>query len=269
MFIENLTVGADPELFVKAGRHFLSGHLFECGTKAEPMKTKHAYIQNDGIALEINIKPARSRDEFVTNCNNALSDLRSFINRTNDKAELVARPSIFFGRKRLQALPPMAKILGCTPDYVAGSEEPNFPPDSDAPFRTGAGHIHIGWTEDADTSTGGDHFKLCTKIVQEMDYFVGLPSMLWDKDARRRTLYGKAGTFRVKPYGLEYRTLSNAWLRNNNLMGFVYQQTVRCMHSAQSGRSLFHYWGYTAANYINGNDLSWTTKKSLVQELEK
>ncbi len=38
---------------------------------------------------------------------------------------------------------------------------------------------------------------------------------MYDKDTERRGMYGKAGAFRPKPYGVEYRTLSNAWLSND------------------------------------------------------
>ena len=51
-----------------------------------------------------------------------------------------------------------------------------------------------------------------------MDFFLGLPSVLYDADTERRKLYGKAGAMRYKPYGVEYRTLSNAWLKNKNRM---------------------------------------------------
>ena len=36
--------------------------------------------------------------------------------------------------------------------------------------------------------------------------------LLMHNDPLRRKLYGRAGRFRVKPYGLEYRTLDNYWL---------------------------------------------------------
>ena len=35
----------------------------------------------------------------------------------------------------------------------------------------------------------------------DIDAYVGLPSILYDTDAERRKLYGKAGCFRLQPYG--------------------------------------------------------------------
>jgi hypothetical protein len=81
--LPNLTIGADPELFVRRGRHFISGHLFPCGTKDSPMPTAHGMIQNDGLALELNIRPARTQDEFVTNVSGALGDLSRRMSTTS------------------------------------------------------------------------------------------------------------------------------------------------------------------------------------------
>lgn len=54
-----------------------------------------------------------------------------------------------------------------------------------------------------------------------MDLFCGIPSVLIDrsKDAKiRRMLYGKAGDFRKPNYGLEYRSLSNFWIKSPYLV---------------------------------------------------
>ena len=52
-----------------------------------------------------------------------------------------------------------------------------------------------------------------------MDYTLGLDSLLLDSDTRRRSMYGRAGSFRFKEYGIEYRTLSNFWIKNNKSIG--------------------------------------------------
>jgi hypothetical protein len=50
-----------------------------------------------------------------------------------------------------------------------------------------------------------------------------------DYDKQRRLLYGKAGAFRFKTYpngdfGAEYRTLSNFWIADLELVKFIYAQ---------------------------------------------
>ena len=61
-----------------------------------------------------------------------------------------------------------------------------------------------------------------------MDYAIGVPSVLIDSDKARRRLYGKAGSMRHKPYGVEYRTLSNFWLNSDELTSWVYDRTLWC-----------------------------------------
>jgi hypothetical protein len=266
--LPNLTIGADPELFVRRGRHFISGHLFPCGTKDSPMPTAHGMIQNDGLALELNIRPARTQDEFVTNVSGALGDLREFVKSHDDKAELVARPSVFFGKSKLRTLPPYVYDLGCTPDYNAyyrhgTAETPK--PDFRTPFRTGAGHIHIGWADDINPDTPA-HKRHCAWIALYLDLFLGCPSVLWDKDTRRRQMYGAAGSFRPKYYGLEYRVLSNAWVGNEQLTRYVYQQTVKACR-AFIRRNAFIFSPSRVRDIINTSDTEWRRKYPDYEEM--
>jgi len=63
-------------------------------------------------------------------------------------------------------------------------------------------------------------------VIKALDAYLGLPSVLFEKDGMRRTLYGKAGAYRPTPYGVEYRVLSNFWLTEEKYMRWVYQQVV-------------------------------------------
>ena len=38
-------------------------------------------------------------------------------------------------------------------------------------------------------------------MLQYIDAYVGIPSIIYDTDAERRKLYGKAGCFRLTKYG--------------------------------------------------------------------
>jgi hypothetical protein len=49
-------------------------------------------------------------------------------------------------------------------------------------------------------------------IVRCLDTVIGLQSLFLDEGKERRKLYGRAGCMRKKPYGLEWRTLSNFWV---------------------------------------------------------
>lgn len=254
-----LTVGADPEVFVRVRDVFVSGHTFPCGTKETPRRVDNGFVQVDGCALEFNVSPSETKAEFVDNTIKVFRDLNNLVRSINPEASLVAQPTVTFGQEYLSSLPKKVTCLGCNPDWNAYTLVENSPPDSDRPFRTGSGHVHIGFTEDANP-LATDHLKKCANIAKELDYFLGLPSLMWDTDTERRCLYGRPGAFRPKPYGMEYRVLSNAWLRSKKTMEIVYDQTVRgVMRSLVSKKKpLYEKYGMLASELILGNTSGWT-----------
>lgn len=56
-----------------------------------------------------------------------------------------------------------------------------------------------------------------------MDLYLGVPSVILDSASKdRRLLYGKAGCFRNKPYGVEYRSLSNFWAFERKYINWIF-----------------------------------------------
>jgi hypothetical protein len=260
-------VGADPELFVKQGDRFLSGHLFPCGTKAVPTPTKHGAVQVDGIALEFNVKPSATRSEFITNLKNVLGDLNEIVDRHYPGAKLESIPTAEVGMEFLNSLPEINRELGCNPDYNAYSLGQNPSPNAQLPFRTGSGHVHIGFKEfDESLLESREHFEYCARIARQLDFFLGLPSLSWDTDSRRRELYGQAGAFRPKPYGLEYRVLSNKWVDDEYLVGFVYDQTEKAMNLIEQNYDLTAQFGGYARESINSGNTGWLEDRPDIAE---
>lgn len=223
------------------------------------METKNGAIQIDGLALECNVRPASTREDFISNMEGVKKDLTEFLHQFSPEAKLVAAPSIFWGRKRLSGFPTHATALGCQPDYNAWDDGNRNPtPDPNQQFRTGAGHVHVSWTEGENTRSKA-FLATCCKIVKELDYTLGLPSLLWDQDNRRRSLYGKAGAFRPKPYGLEYRVLSNKWTEKPKHIGWVFDTTIKTVERVLGGweNSFSHRFGQLAQTCINNNNNRW------------
>lgn len=229
-----LLIGADPEVFVKdkQGR-FRSAHGLIPGTKKEPYKVKNGAFQVDGMALEINIDPADTDDRFVYNIGSVLRQLAAAV----PDYELAIVPTAKFHGNHMRHQPEEALELGCEPDFNAYTERENPRPNGNVNFRTGAGHVHVGFTQGADPKDP-EHFQRCLTLVKYLDAFLGIPSLSWDKDQLRRSLYGKAGAFRPKSYGLEYRTLSNAWLKDERLVRYVFNQCVAAVEFLKSGKRL-------------------------------
>ena len=220
----NILVGADPELFLfNEDGDPISAHDIVPGTKKHPYPVECGAVQVDGTAVEFNIDPASSEDEFVNNINTVMGVLSSRVPFEMRPIPTVEFPVDYFDNK----IPGVAKMLGCDPDFNAWSLTRNDSPgDPSNPMRTAGGHIHIGYTKNQ-SITNMDNILKAAAIARSMDKHVGIPSLLWDKDTKRRAMYGCAGAFRVKPYGMEYRVLSNAWLGSEELMRKVYQLSVK------------------------------------------
>lgn len=208
--MSELTFGCDPELFLRNKKtgEFVSAHGVIPGSKKEPFKVNKGAVQVDGMAVEFNIDPVKTGEEFAFSVKAVLEQLSEMV---GPDLELVAKPTVHFSDEVFAAQPPEALELGCEPDYNAYTGEQNTPPNGAAKFRTGAGHIHIGWCEDVAVDDP-EHVQVCRIVVQQLDYYLGVVSHQWDDDKDRRQLYGAKGAYRVKPYGVEYRPLSNAWL---------------------------------------------------------
>lgn len=254
-------VGADPELFLKsADGKFLSAHNLIPGSKHEPFKVAGGAVQVDGMALEFNILPAPDQYAFVNGVQGVLGVLRKMIPK---EMSFAIEPVAKFDKEYFDKQPAAAKMLGCDPDYNAWTMEMNRPPDNTQPMRTAAGHIHVGWGDNLD---GTEHIDSCSMLIKQLDYFLGVPSIFLEVPNERREMYGKAGCFRPKKYGAEYRVLSNFWLKNSATMTWVYKNTVGAFKALTKGQNLPEIYGDEARKIIDNSDI--VRAKSLVKELQ-
>lgn len=256
-----ILVGADPELFMK---HPDSGAFISAddldggpripGTKWEPHKVPFGAVQIDGTALEFNIDPASTVDEFIHH----ITEVRKTISAMVPGYNVVAEPVARFDADYLKfQVPSHACELGCNPDYNGWTQTVNPRPDPQGkPFRTASGHLHIGWTEGQDVEDK-EHFLKCCKLARQLDNYLGMYSLLWDADGTRRSLYGKAGAFRPKSYGFEYRVLSNRWLDSPELMRWIYNTIQVAMTDAFDGTFAEDKFGDLAKNVIDNNITNW------------
>lgn len=261
-----IQIGCDPEAFIRDKRtgKIVSAHDLLPGTKEKPFKVDGGAIQVDGTAAEFNILPAQTSTAFSKYINMVLGQLRQ---RLGDNYELVFEPVARFDKEYFDKLPPSATELGCNPDFNAWTNTVNPPPDASGDMygvRTASGHIHIGWTKDQDP-TDPSHIADCNLVAQNLDYYLGLPSLMWDRDPTRRNLYGKAGAVRYKPYGVEYRTMSNAWLRSEDLIRYVWNSGYRAVNALfQNQKPLGEVLGNKAQEIIDGNQQWWIERNSKV-----
>lgn len=239
--LPKILIGADPEIFVSKVNKTANGmivseapfsaHGLVSGTKASPLKVNKGAVQVDGTALEFNIEPAATATEFRTNIQTVMQTLETMMKLKDDTLDFNISPAVVYPQNIFVGIPEEALELGCEPDYNAYTKTANPRPDASAlrgleTLRTASGHVHIGWTEGADKSDPA-HFEDCCILAKYLDATLGHASKGWDGDSTRSRLYGAPGAFRPKPYGMEYRTLSNVWLKDPDLIDFVFNTTKK------------------------------------------
>lgn len=234
-------LGADPELFLKrADGTNISAHDIVPGSKKAPHIVDSGAIQPDGLAAEFNIDAVPFNDfrAFDNNLTKVLGELKKTV---GPDVFFDTRPSTLFDKDYYDSLPETAKILGCDPDYDAYSEDPMKPnprPDGSSGLRSAAGHLHIGWGNDIPVDHP-EHLDICRDFIRQLDLYVGLGMTVFDTDTERRKLYGKAGAYRPKHYGVEYRTPSNAWISSRVRRQFIHNLVVAAITDMQSGSPKF------------------------------
>ena len=214
-----MRLGCDPEVFlVDQQGKFISAIGFINADKWNPFQipdmAKGFTLQEDNVALEFGVPPASTPDEFIAHIKAVMERSKDFL------------PGLSFSKisctifDRDQMVHPAAHVFGCEPDYDAWTKEINMKPKPPHEFmRSAGGHIHV--------ETKLNPYD----VVKQMDLFLSVPAVLMDKGQERKKLYGKRGACRVKPYGVEYRSLSNFWIFDDKLIRWAWEQTERAVNS--------------------------------------
>lgn len=209
------SIGADPEVFAHNGKDFIPCIDLLGGDKWHPQPRDWGFIQEDNVMAEFNIDPAYNKQEFINKMLNAVKGVRDELHGFNLNVSNVA--SARFRPAMLEH--PKANMFGCDPDFVVDAVGARrvVPPKR---MRFAGGHVHVG--SDLITSESA---RAC--FVGCLDYTLGIQAGRLDQDDRRLKYYGKLGVYRPKSYGVEYRTPSNFWIFDEDLIGMVYDQVER------------------------------------------
>lgn len=222
--IKNITIGCDPEVFLEKDGVIISAVGKIGGTKKAPQKISdngHA-IQEDNVAIEWNIPPCKTKEEFVENNNFVKDYLNALLELMGCKLNFSA--SAILSDEELDS--EQAQEFGCSPDFDVYKKEANEPPESGGNMRVCGGHIAVGWDNPTE--------EQAMNLVKAMDVVLGLKSLFLDKDTERKKMYGKAGCFRFTDFGVEYRTLSNFWTENDELMAWAFTSTIEAIELVNS-----------------------------------
>lgn len=217
-------IGMDPELFLKdENGNIVPSHEFvpEKGMDTETYYStgKNTQVVRDGVQIEIHPKPHQCR----ANLGNELAAIvRGLIDHVRRKGlKLDFTQTIEIPKGQFRKIPTEVKQLGCMPSLNAYKKNAKIRVNPVTyRKRSAGGHLHFGIA----------HFKLMKdeeqvkKLVKVLDLGLANTCVMIDRDpqaAIRRRNYGRAGEYRTPKHGLEYRVLSNFWLRDYRLMSFV------------------------------------------------
>lgn len=235
MKLRNVTIGADPELFIinEKTKKVVSAVGLIPGEKGNPWRSDDMPegfgLETDNILAEFNIPPVKDRINFVNNIVYMQEYIDKFVKSKNPDLGIKCIASQTVPASELQS--DQAKLFGCDVDYNAYTMKANPKPKGTSTNLRSAGfHIHVGYENpDVDTSLA---------LVKYMDAFLGIPSVVKDKDKKRRSLYGKAGCFRLTDYGVEYRVLSSAMMGSPSKLSFIWKQLQKALKAYQTNYSL-------------------------------
>jgi hypothetical protein len=257
--VNNIKIGADPELFLSKNNEIISAEGYIGGTKDKPkyISEKGHAIQEDNVMIEFNIPPCTDSNSFIKEINFVKTYLEQLVVLYD--CELNYSASAFLNKKYLKT--PQAQRFGCDPDLNVYLKEINDSPSSNTNLRTCGGHIHVGYDDPS--------FEVSELIIYAMDITLGLESLLLDKDTERRKMYGNAGCFRPKDYGVEYRTLSNFWIKDNKLIEWAYNNTIKAIELVNTGiiTDLVKEFGDNIKETIDSNDKK--KAKQLINKINK
>jgi len=226
--IKLLAVGCDPEVFLfsESRQEYVPSYDYIVGSKDMPLDlNENVSILCDNVMLEFTVSPASSEDEFVNNIKSALQEIRS----RALPGDVAISKEVYIEATRDMLDNPMSQEFGCSPDYDAHTMSTNVAPKPTVKGRSAGGHVHVSFE-----GTGNEER---IALIKSMDLFLGVGLLSFDKDVRRKKLYGKSGCFRPKSYGVEYRVLSSFWIHDEDMIRKVFRQTEAAVNFVNNGYS--------------------------------
>lgn len=234
-----ITLGADPEFILCEKGKEDNVVLFSSMMTSYYFGLSEAEMGSDYGLMEFRPPPEESAEELVKRLDDLHKEFeKSYSDCCYGKFQILEKEAVEYNHKRARVLESLkeeedinygmnrGKELGV---WVPGGEEmvigqetgtslsaydkPSFNRFNDELFTAG-GHIHIGGAYIMMLS-----FEQLRDFVRKLDEEI-LPMCVEVETKNgelRRTVYGSVGEFRVKEYGIEYRSPSNAifWKKNS------------------------------------------------------
>ena len=219
-YVHNIssTLGTDPEIFVECSKGILPAFTFlqdQESTKVQTSAGEKVYY--DGFQAEFQTNSGSCLAYLCDAVQRGLKEVYSAAKKIDKTAKLSPLNVVDVDLDQLRTLEDKFAALGCAPSKNIYGLKNSIADGREVPFRFAGGHIHIGCGKLPEESI--------VEVVKSLDAILGVAcvSMFAEYDnPTRRQYYGMAGEYRLPPHGIEYRTLSNAWLLHPTLMHLVF-----------------------------------------------
>lgn len=145
MMLNNVTIGADPELFLinsKTGDVVSSIGIIpgEKGNAYRSEDMPEGYgLEVDNILAEFNIPPVNQKEDFIETINYMKNYIKKFIKAKNPDLDILCKASMMVNEDQLQS--DEAKLFGCSVDYNAYTQAPNPKPKGEQTNLRSAGQM--------------------------------------------------------------------------------------------------------------------------------
>ena len=218
-----MSLGCDPEFFITREGQVIGS---EKVLNEKPLVLNNSKVVMDGVQVELNPPPNTCRANLINAIKSAMIVLNDHLKKTGCSASF--ETSITLSKKELESLSAASRRFGCEPSFSTDPKAKSVglvKNQENIKSRCAGGHIHFG-TYHA-YKMGKDYGPIAydPSVIVLLDVLLGNTCVLLDRDEgnkKRRKTYGRAGEYRLPPHGIEYRTLSNFWLRSIPLTSLVF-----------------------------------------------
>lgn len=250
----SMTIGSDPEIFVEDSKGKIIPAWEFLGSKEKPNLSNPTLARGnnpvywDGFAAELTTTANVTCQEYYSDSvQYGLAEIFTAARAFNPTCKLSNKTLIEVSFDTLSKLDKKYVQFGCMPSKNAYGLTSKSLNGREVPYRSVGGHIHFGINYSQQTHSS----EAKIEMVKALDAIVGVACVsLFASidDPIRREYYGMAGEYREPAHGLEYRTLSNGWLRHPAIMHLVFDLARRSTGFGNNG--LRRYWKSTEEETI-------------------
>ncbi len=232
--------GADPEIFVTTAKGNLIPAFNFLGSKENPTLAPPAAANSgakgrnkvywDGFQAEFDTYPTDCLGWFLDSVQRGLKGVYEQAIKHDKDAKLTITNLVEVSEKQIKQATDEQVAFGCEPSLNAYGHTPLIELDGRRTrLRSAGGHLHFGMSVSPESAA---------EIVKAIDAVCGVACVSLFQgidDPRRRHMYGLAGEYRLPKHGLEYRTLSNAWLCHPMITNLVFELARAAYMLGQQG----------------------------------